>query len=262
MPLRGVLGGILVWSFIGCNTAPPPEIPTAPPDVILTTDLGDIQIKLYDETPIHRENFLKLCREGFYDSLSFHRIIKSFMVQSGDPRTRHYRPGQPNGPGYDLPAELRDDLVHTYGAVAAAREPDNVNPEKRSEGSQFYIVTGRPTPTHTLDSMERIRTIYLKNRAYERFEVQRDSGDTALPFQEWLDSMGFVPFQYTAAQRAKYQEQGGSISLDFNYTVFGEVVAGMRVARILELSKTNEEDQPLQAVRIQSVRIVSEEKSN
>ncbi|MEL7339333.1 MAG: peptidylprolyl isomerase, partial [Bacteroidota bacterium] len=108
----------------------------------MKTEIGDVGIVLYDETPIHRDNFLKLVRSGFYDSLYFHRIILGFMVQTGDPGTRNQDFSGANGPGYDLPAELSETRIHTRGKLGAAREPDEKNPEKRSAGSQFYILTG------------------------------------------------------------------------------------------------------------------------
>src|SRR5215211_5028151 len=115
-------------------------------DVLLQTNYGDIIVRLYDSTPLHRDNFLKLVKVGFYDSVLFHRVIQDFMIQSGDPNSRQAKQGQPlgnGGPGYTIPAEFRPTIFHKKGVIAAARTPDNVNPQKASSGSQFYIVKGK-----------------------------------------------------------------------------------------------------------------------
>ena len=126
--------------------------------VLIKTPLGDITVRLYDETPLHRDNFLKLAREGYYDGTLFHRVIKNFMVQGGDPDSRGASPTAhlgAGGPDYTIPAEFNKSLIHKKGALAAARQGDEVNPEKRSSGSQFYIVTGEIYSAGKLTQLER-----------------------------------------------------------------------------------------------------------
>ncbi len=188
------------------------------PLVVIHTDLGDITVRLYNETPIHRDNFLKLVKEGFYDSLLFHRVIPQFMIQGGDPNSRHAKPNQmlgTGGPGYTLPAEIKPGLFHKRGALAAARMGDQVNPQRRSSGSQFYIVTGRKFTDAELDQIE-----------------QR---------------MGT---KFTPEQRRIYTTEGGAPFLDGAYTVFGEVVEGIEVAEQIAAQPRNRFDRPLKDIRM------------
>jgi len=168
-------------------------------DVLIETSKGDIYVKLYDETPLHKENFLKLADEGYYDSLLFHRIIRGFMVQGGDPKSKgasqNIRLGS-GGPGYTIPAEFNPSLIHKKGALAAAR---NNNPTKRSSGSQFYMVQGKTYTPEELTKME----IRAKQKDPE--------------------------FAYTEEQREIYNTLGGVPFLDMDYTVFGEIVQGIDV---------------------------------
>ena len=166
-----------------------------PAYVLIETEYGNMKVLLYDETPIHKENFLKLAGEGFYDDLLFHRVMRGFMIQGGDPNSRGAAPGAPlgnGGPGYELTAEIGSP--HFKGALAAARTPDQVNPEKKSSGSQFYIVQGNPL--------------------------------NDLQLNQWEQRKGI---KYTEAQRTLYKEIGGRPDLDMEYTVFGEVVEGFDV---------------------------------
>jgi cyclophilin family peptidyl-prolyl cis-trans isomerase len=199
-------------------------------DVLLQTSFGDIVIRLSDSTPLHRDNFLKLVKSGFYDSVLFHRVIQRFMVQTGDPESRHAQAGQPLGngdPGYKIPAEFRQTLFHKRGVVAAAR--DN-NPEKASSGSQFYIVQGRIFSDAGLDSVETFRL-----------------GGRKIPI----------------AQREVYKSIGGTPHLDQNYTVFGEVVRGMDVVdkiAAVQTSKGNDRDRPLEDIRIIKAKLIRRKK--
>lgn len=180
--------------------------------VAIETPMGNMIVQLSDATPGHRDNFVKLAEEGFYDSLLFHRVIDGFMLQGGDPQSRNAAPGQPlgsGGPGYQIPAEFVDSLVHVKGAIAAARTGDAVNPEKKSSGSQFYIVQGKPVDKAMLSMME--------NR----------NG-----------------FRYTEDQKDAYLEFGGTPFLDRNYTVFGHVVEGMEVIDRIAAVKTGRGDRP------------------
>lgn len=188
---------------------------------VIETDYGNIEVKLYNTTPKHRDNFIKLAREGFYDSLLFHRVIPEFMIQGGDPDSKHAAPGQvlgQGGPGYTLEPEI--GAPHFRGALAAARLPDQVNPEKRSSGSQFYIVVGRKWTDAELDAIEQQNNI-----------------------------------TYNEVQRQMYKEKGGTPFLDGNYTVFGEVVKGMEVVDRIATAARDKANRPLQDIRIKQVRI-------
>lgn len=203
-------------------------------DIELVTSQGTMVLRLSDSTPLHRDNFLKLAKSGYYDSILFHRVIKGFMVQAGDPDSRRAPAGVPLGngnPGYTVPAEFRTSLFHKKGALAAARMGDNVNPAKASSGSQFYIVQGRTFTGAGLDSLEQFR---LKGRK--------------------------IP----AAQREVYTTTGGTPSLDQNYTVFGEVVSGLDVidaiAAVATSRRNTDTDRPLQDVRIISAKLIKRKK--
>lgn len=186
--------------------------------VYLETTQGRMVLKLYHSTPLHRDNFVKLVREGYYDGLLFHRVIKDFMIQGGDPESRNAKPGTQlgnGGPGYTVPAELNDSLFHRKGALAAARLGDQINPKKESSGSQFYIVQGRKWKEADLTNME------------------ARSGHT-----------------YSAEQRKVYMEEGGTPHLDGGYTVFGQLTEGFEVLDKIAATATGGADRPVQDVRI------------
>lgn len=202
--------------------------------VLLETTHGNIMIALYDETPIHRDNFLRLTREGYYDSLLFHRVIAEFMIQAGDPKSRHAEMGEALGEGstdYTLPAEIcLPQLFHKRGAVAAARESDDVNPERRSSGSQFYIVWGR-----TCSPIQVGRFRYMVERATQKQHT------------------------ITEDMEQEYVEKGGTPHLDGQYTVFGEVIEGLReVVEPVSWLETDGNDRPLQDVRILRATVIEE----
>ena len=188
--------------------------------VQITTDFGTMKVKLYNETPLHRDNFVKLVSEGFYDSLLFHRVIKGFMIQGGDPQSKNAAAGQMLGSGdvgYRIPAEFNDSLYHKKGVLAAAR--DN-NPEKASSGCQFYIVQGKPMIENELQMAE------------------RRSGK---PMSE--------------AKRNDYKTIGGSVWLDGEYTVFGEVVEGLDVIDKIAAVPCGPMDRPASDVRMKMVLV-------
>lgn len=198
-------------------------------DVELVTTEGSIILRLYDSTPLHRDNFLRLVKSHFYDSLLFHRVIRNFMIQSGDPNSRRAVSGVAlgnGGPAYKIPAEFRSTIFHKKGVLAAAREGDQVNPEKQSSGSQFYIVSGRTFSDHEMDSIEVVR---LKG------------------------------YKFPLPHREIYRTVGGTPQLDQNYTAFGEVVKGQdiveRIARTAT-SKGPDRDRPFEDVRILKARLV------
>jgi cyclophilin family peptidyl-prolyl cis-trans isomerase len=198
-------------------------------DVLMQTTMGDMVIRLSDSTPLHRDNFLKLVKVGFYDSILFHRVIKNFMIQGGDPNSKRAVAGEPlgnGGPGYTIPAEFRKTLFHKKGALAAARTGDNVNPEKASSGSQFYIAQGKVFTDAGLDSVETFR---LSGRK--------------------------IP----ANQREVYKTIGGIPHLDQGYTVYGEVVKGLDVLdkiAAVQTSRGQDRDRPLQDVRIIKAKLI------
>lgn len=201
-------------------------------DVLLQTSYGDIVIRLSDSTPLHRDNFLKLVKSGYYDSVLFHRVINRFMIQAGDPDSKHAAAGKSlgeGGPNYTVPAEFRVTLFHKKGVIAAAREGDNVNPQKASSGSQFYLVQGKVFTDAGLDSLETMR---LKRK---------------------------IP----AEQREVYKTLGGTPHLDQNYTVFGEIVKGLDVVDKIALvptSKGADRDRPLQDVLIIKAKLIKRKK--
>ena len=195
--------------------------------VEIWTDYGTIVAKLYDSTPRHRDNFINLVQQKFYDSLLFHRVIDGFMIQGGDPTSKNAQPGLQLGggsaPGERIPAEFSNHLIHKKGALAAAR--DN-NPEKASSNCQFYIVQGKPVDNVTLNSIEcqRVRTA----------------------------NPGFA---YTDEQRKTYQAIGGTPFLDQNYTVFGEVVKGLDVVDKIAAAQKDQSDRPLKDIKMK-IRIL------
>ena len=186
-------------------------------DVLLQTSYGDIVVRLSDSTPLHRDNFLKLVKTHYYDSVLFHRVIKNFMIQGGDPNSKHAKPGEPlgnGGPDYRIPAEFRASLFHKKGVIAAAR--DN-NPEKASSGSQFYIVQGKVFTDAGLDSVETFR---LKGRK--------------------------LPINH----REVYKTIGGTPHLDMNYTIFGEVESGLEVVDKIAAAPRDANNRPLTDIRM------------
>lgn len=197
--------------------------------VLISTEYGDIKIELYNETPKHRDNFLKLVKEKFYDGLLFHRVIQNFMIQGGDPISKEAPAGALLGDGdvgYTIPANFNSSLIHKKGVLAAAREPDNINPEKASSGCQFYIVQGRTFTKAEIDKM-------LKGRNNRREE----------------------PVVYTEEQYKIYETIGGSPHLDMDYTVFGEVIEGLEVLdKIAEVEK-DKRDRPLKDIKM-TIKIV------
>ncbi len=188
--------------------------------VKLTTDSGVIILRLYDKTPLHRDNFIKLVKQHYFDSLLFHRVIKNFMIQGGDPDSKNAKPAillGNGGPSYTIPAEFDTSLFHKKGVLAAAREGDNVNPKKASSGSQFYIVQGKKFTDAGLDSVETFR---LKGRK--------------LPI----------------AHREVYKTIGGAPHLDMNYSVFGEVESGLEVVDKIASASRDSNNRPLTDIRM------------
>lgn len=247
------------------------------PVVDIRTSLGDIKVRLYDDTPQHRDNFLKLVKDGFYDGIIFHRVISGFMVQAGDPESRDVRPGQRLGagdPGYTVPAEIDYPRhYHKRGALAAARTADQVNPERRSSGSQFYIVTGRPVSEGQVDQMgaratDAARQAYFRKlcaERHDRIEALQKSGDRDslenLRQELIALTMDNVPeTKIPDEMKNDYLTLGGAPSLDGQYTVFGEVIEGMDVVAKIEAAETDGADRPTEDIRILGMSVGKEDK--
>ena len=227
------------------------------PQIVLHTNMGNITLHLYEDTPIHRENFLKLAKQGFFDSLTFHRVIHNFVVQSGDPRSRYSTwEDSVMGPGYDIPAEFTEHHVHVRGALAMARKPDDENPLRVSSGSQFYFVTGKPASEALLDSMETNATGMRKGKAFLQYQAELDSSRFSGTFKEYMALHPVKPFRYSPTQRDTYLQIGGDPRLDFSYTVFGEVVEGIDVVLKVSRQQVDANHMPLIDMRIDSVTIL------
>lgn len=207
--------------------------PQRPKMVKIETSLGTIKVMLYDETPLHRDNFIKLVKEKFYDGTLFHRVIKDFMIQAGDPESVNAdsltRLGA-GGVGYTIPAEINfPKLYHKRGVLAAARQGDMVNPERKSSGCQFYIVQGKTFTDDELNQME-----------------------MRLQYQLRLKE----PFHYTEQQRTAYKTFGGTPHLDGQYTVFGEVIEGFDVLQKISEVETRANDRPREDIKILKAKVV------
>lgn len=192
--------------------------------VLIETSEGPIMVRLYNETPVHRDNFIKLAESGMYQGVLFHRVIEKFMIQAGDPNSRGAKPGAMLGDGtlgYTLPAEIVPHLFHKRGALCAARQGDDVNPKRESSASQFYIVQGQVFDEKMLDMIS------------ERFGKK------------------FSPEQIKV-----YTTEGGAPHLDGDYTVFGEVVEGMEVVDRIASAERDRNDRPVKDITIHNVRVI------
>lgn len=217
---------LLLSAFFATDLQAKKKKQATTPLVEIETNMGTIRLMLYDNTPKHRDNFLKLVGEHFYDSTLFHRVIPEFMIQGGDPNSKTASPGQPLGSGdlgYRIDAEINDSLIHQYGAVAAARDG---NPQKASSASQFYIVVGKkPVTAETLDALS-----------------QRSGR------------------KYTPAQKLTYEQLGGTPHLDGQYTVFGQVLEGMEVVEKIIQQPRDAMDRPKEDMIMYKVRIIKPKK--
>lgn len=249
--------------------------PVDPNDALveLETTMGDITVELFNDTPLHRDNFLKLVGEGFYDGVLFHRVIDQFMVQTGDPNSKNAPAGARLGdgdPSYTIEAEiLYPKHYHKYGALAAARTADAVNPEKRSSGSQFYIVTGNKYSERQLeiaDEKKRVKALqnYFQKLAYEHRDsiqaLQRAGDNDKLEelrlqlIKETEEKVGTEEMPENI--KADYSTIGGTPHLDGGYTVFGEVVKGMDVVEKIQKAETDAADRPKEDIRILSAKVI------
>ena len=245
--------------------------------VLMKTSLGNIKLKLYNETPQHRDNFIKLVKEGTYNGLLFHRVIKDFMIQGGDVTSKDAPMSKQLGAGdlgYTVPAEfVYPKYFHKKGALSAARTSDEVNPERESSASQFYIVTGKVYSDSELAQMEKQKEGRLKQSIFARLQKENaakikaayQSGDkaelaiirdTLIGKTELEAEKSKEEAKLTPEQREAYKTIGGVPFLDNEYTVYGEVVEGLDVVDAIQNVKTNRQDRPLENVVIESVEII------
>ncbi len=248
--------------------------------VLIKTTKGNILVKLYDETPLTRDNFIKLVKQKYYDSTLFHRVIQGFMIQGGDPQSKKAKPGVMLGNGdigYTVPAEFRPDLFHKKGALACARNGDEVNPTKASSGCQFYIAQGKVYKDSELTMMEERINMGLKQQIFSKLIEKPENHDLKMKFVKFqnesnIDSLRALAakiepeidtiysktpkFKYSDEQRKAYTTIGGVPHLDGNYTVFGEVLEGLEVIDAIASVKTGPADRPVEDVRIISMEFV------
>ena len=241
--------------------------------VKIDTSFGVITVRLYDETPLHRDNFVKLAREGYFDGMLFHRVIRDFMIQGGDPDSKTASPGQSlgtGGPGYTIEAEIRKDLFHKRGALAAARQGDQVNPQRRSSGSQFYIVWGQIYKEGQLRQLSKQMEMQQMQQIFDTLAMEHR--DEVLRLRKERNHAGLQELQdkLVAETEAKFKamkekgeisglsdEQiriyttvGGTPHLDGQYTVFGEVVEGLDVVEKIQDAETSSSDRPEEDIKM------------
>ena len=270
---------VVAFSSLACtsadsSTSQAEAIPLFPTEnrseevVVISTSYGDMIVRLYDATPEHKSNFLKLTKEGFYDSTTFHRVIEGFMIQGGDPNSKDddLRNDGQGGPGYTLPAEIVRGYIHKKGALAAARMGSETNPEMRSSGSQFYIVHGRERTERDLDQLmaqanntieQGLITAYVgapeNTEIKQRIEQSMMDGNQEavreiLEETKPLATKDFEPIVYTPEQREIYLNEGGVPYLDGSYTVFGEVIQGLAVVDSIAQAKKTYADRPVEDI--------------
>lgn len=247
----------------------------------IRTTMGDMVVKLYNETPKTRDNFIKLVKEKYYDSTLFHRVIQTFMVQAGDPGSKHAAPGAMLGngdAGYTVPAEFVPTLFHKKGALAMARQGDDVNPTKASSGCQFYIVQGKTFSADELNTMEQRMNMGVKQQIFTQLinlpananmkkkfiQFQNQSNIDSLQaltktIEPQIDSLyeKANKFKFSDEERKAYTTVGGAPHLDGNYTVFGEVVEGLDIIDKIAASQVDKNDRPVVDVRILSMEIMN-----
>ena len=232
-------------------------------NIKISTSLGDITVRLYDDTPIHRDNFLKLASEGYYNGTLFHRVIRDFMIQGGDPDSKGAPAGKQlgvGGPDYTLQAEIKPHLFHKRGALCAARLGDEVNPERESSGSQFYIVWGKTYKQNELKQMEKQMGMQMEQNIFN--QLAKEHHDEIMNFRRNRDREGLMKLQdelvdetkkrckeqgypkFTEEQQKAYTEVGGTPFLDNQYTVFGEVEEGLDVVEKIQNCETMHGDRP------------------
>jgi peptidylprolyl isomerase len=265
--INRILSLLFLFLFISCVTPGGNDNTT----ILMKTTLGDIKINLYDDTPLHRDNFIKLINSGFYEGISFHRVIKGFMIQSGDPSTRNV-PIDKSADSlntYTIPSEFLKHHFHKKGALAAAREGINVNPEMSSSGTHFYIVQGEIFSDAELNQAEQMINNNIRQSLFNKYI--RHFSDSAMlsgvPLSDgkvqekasekifnYFTTEGF--YKISDDQREVYKTSGGVPHLDGTYTVFGEVVSGLDVVDKIAEAETDQFDKPLSDIKILKIKIV------
>ena len=241
--------------------------------VKIDTSLGEITVRLYDETPLHRDNFVKLAKEGYFDGMLFHRVIRDFMIQGGDPDSKTASPGQSlgtGGPGYTIEAEIRKNLFHKRGALAAARQGDQVNPQRRSSGSQFYIVWGQIYKEGQLRQLSKQMEMQQMQQIFDTLAMEHR--DEVLRLRKERNHAGLQELQAKLVDETEakfkamkekgeisglsdeqiriYTTVGGTPHLDGQYTVFGEVVEGLDVVEKIQDAETSSSDRPEEDIKM------------
>ena len=254
-------------ALISCGNTEKTEKETI---VLIKTNLGDIKIKLYEKTPQHKNNFIKLVNEGFYNGLLFHRVIKNFMIQGGDPNSKNASANKQLGAGsldYTIPAEFIPEYYNKRGALAAARQGDRVNPQKRSSASQFFIVQGEIYRSGQLDTLLMVKNENLKKQIFGQ-EIGKFSAElNELRQQNNQEKFNRIiaetraksdslfekskKYYFTEEQREMYTTIGGYPSLDGDYTVFGEVIEGMDIVDKIASVETGQANRPLVDIRME-----------
>lgn len=277
---------VLAVSVFSCKTSDKQnnakeETKTPKNAFVITTDFGEMKGLLYDETPLHRDNFIKLINEGFYDSLLFHRVIKSFMIQGGDPASKTAKANVQlgnGGPGYTIPAEFNTKFIHKKGALSAARMGDNANPKKASSGSQFYIVQGMTYDSVKIQGMEQsLINKAMSKRIYDyillpecasikhALDSLKQAKDQASLQKLWIETQAKakefykddVPEGLSEIQKQAYMTIGGTPHLDRQYTVFGEIYEGLNIIDSIANVKGDRSNRPLEDVRF-TIRMIKE----
>lgn len=269
MPYRTIILILMLVSLIKAGTSQSFSKET----ILISTIHGNMKLKLFNETPLHRDNFLKLVKEHFYDSLMFHRVIEAFMIQGGDPDSRTADQFKVLGDGdlnYTIPAEFRPELFHKKGMLCAARNGDDVNPAKASSACQFYIVQGKPRTEEDLKSFERRinkpliarlkdSVLNLPENSALNAKIASFKGvnnDSLLAYTKVLTEKTDKAYELTPhytfpeAHRAVYKSLGGTPHLDTNYTIFGEVIEGLEVIDRIVAARTGKNDRPLTDLRM------------
>lgn len=245
--------------------------PAKPVYVTIRTTMGDVTVKLYDDTPLHRDNFIRLCQSGEYEGMLFHRIVKDFVVQGGDPASKAHEPGVLYGDGdggYTVPAEIIPAHFNKRGALIDAKEPDNVNPERASAGTQFCFVQGKKLTEEELAEKEARINEIRRNWLYYSFRERLTKENPALAADSLADELHMqasIQVEDTLAvlgrvtipaeRREVYKTIGGVPHLDGSVTIFGEVVDGFDIVEKMSLVKTDKHDRPLHDVMIKSTKV-------
>lgn len=234
------------------------------PTIRFETTYGKITVKLYAKTSQHRDNFVKLVNDGYYDGVLFHRVIKDFMIQAGDPDSKTATPSAVLGSGdvsYTITAEIvYPQYFHKKGALAAARQGDDINPQRASSGGQFYFVMGRKYTDEQLDALEEKNKEKLKEKLMHKFSQnnQNISNELLDSIQQKIDKelSNKALYQFTAEQREVYKTIGGTPHLDGEYTVFGEVIEGFEIVRNISKTRTGKIDRPTTDIRIIKAKVI------